>query len=54
MEPPFWYWSDVPSLAQMFRADDYLLFVDGNVAGVIEIQKADITLSKVAEQSASR
>ncbi|WNF47761.1 hypothetical protein RHP75_04795 [Pseudomonas sp. SG20056] len=54
MEPPFWYWSDVPSLAQMFPADDYLLFVGGNAAGVIEVQKADISLSKVAEQSASR
>ncbi|MDZ7642063.1 MAG: type I restriction-modification enzyme R subunit C-terminal domain-containing protein [Desulfurivibrio sp.] len=31
---------------------DYLLFVDGKAAGVIEAKKAGVTLSSVAEQSA--
>src|SRR5690606_35514110 len=31
---------------------DYLLFVDGKAAGVIEAKKAGVTLSGVAEQSA--
>ena len=33
-------------------ACDYLLFVDGRAAGVIEAKKAGVTLSGVAEQSA--
>lgn len=31
---------------------DYLLFIDGKAAGVIETKKAGVTLSGVAEQSA--